>query len=290
MDRKRWILLFSIVSLIALVILAAGLHNVQFEPGKPVPYIMPTVNQAPVDVPGQIAQIPLWKIILLWGAFLLNMLLFFFLLSPEARKRIFKEVIRFALTALAIYIALRNYYLKVAEQNADQNPQANAGADLPPVDGIGSTFHPPQMTPLTTFLVSMVVLLVFFILLWIGYRWWRRRYGWRSNKALVDIAAIARSSLKDIASGRDWSDVIIQSYVRMGEVVSRTRGLQRAEAMTPREFAERLQMTGLPAESVLQLTRLFESVRYGAHQSDQKEIKEAVACLNSILSACGVTQ
>ncbi len=60
--------------------------------------------------------------------------------------------------------------------------------------------------------------------------------------------------------------------------------------MTPREFAERLQMTGLPAESVLRLTRLFESVRYGAHQSSQKEINEAVACLNSILSACGVAQ
>ena len=75
----------------------------------------------------------------------------------------------------------------------------------------------------------------------------------------------------------------------MGEVVSARRGLQRADATTPREFAERLERAGLPADAVKRLTRLFEAVRYGSRLSDQSDVNEAVACLNSILQACGVS-
>jgi hypothetical protein len=81
--------------------------------------------------------------------------------------------------------------------------------------------------------------------------------------------------------------VVIQSYVRMSEVVGARRGLYRPEAMTPREFAERLERAGLPAEGVRRLTQLFESVRYGARKSGPSDVGEAVACLHSILQACG---
>ncbi len=223
MNRKGWILLFSTLALIAVLLLASGLRSVQFQPSRPLPNVLPTTVQAPLNMPEQIVQTPLWKVLLLGGAFLLNMFLFFLLLSPEARKRVLKQVIRFTLTAVAIYIALRNYYLKVVEQDANQNPQGNAGANLPSVNEAGPTFHPPQMTPWATFLVSLGVLLVLFVLLWVGYHWWQRKYGRRSTKTLADIAAVARSSLKAIASGSDWGDVIIQSYIRRGEAVSRTR-------------------------------------------------------------------
>jgi hypothetical protein len=76
----------------------------------------------------------------------------------------------------------------------------------------------------------------------------------------------------------------------MNAVVSDTRGLPRPEAATPREYALRLEGAGLPGEAVNRLTRLFESVRYGARKSDQSDINEAVACLNSILQACGMAQ
>jgi hypothetical protein len=73
----------------------------------------------------------------------------------------------------------------------------------------------------------------------------------------------------------------------MSEVVSARRGLLRPDAATPREFAERLEHAGLPAEAVNRLTRLFESVRYGTRKSDESDINEATACLASILQACG---
>jgi hypothetical protein len=104
---------------------------------------------------------------------------------------------------------------------------------------------------------------------------------------LDDLALIAQSSLDDLAAGYDWDDVIVNCYARMSEAVSRRRGLVRKEAMTPAEFARRLEQAGLPSDPVRRLTRLFESVRYGARKSNQKEINEAVSCLTAILHHCG---
>jgi hypothetical protein len=76
----------------------------------------------------------------------------------------------------------------------------------------------------------------------------------------------------------------------MSNVVNSKRGLQREHAMTPAEFASRLERAGLPREPVDRLTRLFESTRYGSHKSGTPEITEAVTCLTSILKYCGEAQ
>ena len=73
----------------------------------------------------------------------------------------------------------------------------------------------------------------------------------------------------------------------MGDVVSSKRHLQREIAMTPREFASRLEQAGLPGEAVAQLTRLFEGVRYGDRKSAPRDVNEAVRCLQTILHYCG---
>jgi hypothetical protein len=93
--------------------------------------------------------------------------------------------------------------------------------------------------------------------------------------------------LRDLSSGADWADAITNCYVRMSEAVSSKRGLYRQAAMTPAEFARRLERAGLPSDPVRRLTRLFESVRYGAHKPARTEIDEAVVCLNAILHHCG---
>ena len=101
------------------------------------------------------------------------------------------------------------------------------------------------------------------------------------------IAGIARSSLRDISSGRDSTDVIINCYFRMSDVVADKRNLNRSAAMTPHEFAGRLEQAGLPGDAVRRLTRLFEKVRYGGHRTDSSAVNEAVACLTTILHYCG---
>ena len=75
----------------------------------------------------------------------------------------------------------------------------------------------------------------------------------------------------------------------MTEVVSRRRGFHRAVDVTPSEFAAHLEQSGLPAEAVRRLTRLFESVRYGARTSSPRESAEAADCLRAVLHYCGET-
>src|SRR5512146_3408925 len=114
MVRKRWLLLaVSILILAALVFLAASLHDVHFEPGRPL--ALRGTSSPPIDIPitETISKTPLWKILLLWAAFVVNMVLFFLLLPPEVRKRILRQVISFALGVLAIVLALRYNLIKL---------------------------------------------------------------------------------------------------------------------------------------------------------------------------------
>jgi hypothetical protein len=103
---------------------------------------------------------------------------------------------------------------------------------------------------------------------------------------LKKIAQIARSSIDDLAAGRESTDVIMNCYYRMSDVVSDKRKLERSASMTPGEFAARLEKAGLPSQAVHRLTRLFEGVRYGLRRSGPVEVREAVASLNAILAHC----
>ena len=290
MHQKRWLLLIiSVVILAALVVLASSLHDVHFEPGRPL--VMRGTSAPPIDIPitETISKTPLWKILLLWLAFVINIVLFFLLLPPDVRKRILRQVLSFALGVLAIVVALRYDLIKLPVIEGAPREEQNFGTGGAGGDAPVAGFQPPAMTQWWLFLISFLVLAVFLVLLWLAYRWWARS-STAGLSELGEIGAIARSSLDDIAAGREWTDVIIQSYRRMSDTVSHRRGLQRHWAATPREYAARLEQAGLPANAVERLTRLFESARYGGRPSTQSDINEAVACLNSILQACGQTE
>jgi hypothetical protein len=288
MSRKHLLLLFCIIVLMVITLLASSLHDVHFLPGRSLAIRSTSDNPVMLQSPEALADTPLWKILLFWAAFVINLVLFFYLLPPDLRKRIIRQMISLSLGILILLVALRYRILQIPNLNSastDLTGQAQPGPNSNLADPI---FHPPQITPWMTYLISVSIMLGGVLLAWIIYRWQirsRRRY--TSLRALSDIA---QSSLDDLAMGRDWGDVIIQAYVRMSEVVSMKRGLQRPEAATPREFAKRLEVAGLPAESINRLTRLFESVRYGGQKSGPSDIHEAMACLTSILNACGEIQ
>jgi hypothetical protein len=289
MNRKGWILILSLLALAALIMLTSSLHDVHFEPGRQV------ISEATPNVGGlslfpneKTPSIPLWKIALIWTGLFVCVVLLIFLLPPELRKRILLQAIRFALLAIAVFFALRNQMIdlqKLHEGQAAQSPGTFSGGAS--AAGIPA-FQPPALTPWMVYLISFGVTLAFLFIAWIAYRFWRR-FGDRDSASLETIADIARASIRDLSSGREFSDVIIQSYARMSEAADIRRGVRRTVAMTPREFESRLERAGLPADAVKRLTRLFESVRYGVNKSSQADVNEAVACLNSILLACGVS-
>jgi len=288
LQGKYPVLIFSLLALLALLLLAGELKNVSFEPGQTVSRTESRTIQFAVErTIAQITDVPFWKQIVFWLTVFLIVLLVSSLLSPEFRKRLILSFIRFAaLVIVFLYIIKYNPGLFQGLFNfaqADANSGAGASANNPP-----PVFQPPQISSFLLYLISFGIFLLLIIGFIVFSRWWSRRQAWlKSHRSLEEIADAARASLDDLASGRDWDDVIIKCYARMSHVVDARRGIHRANAMTPAEFAVWLVRAGLPREPVQRLTHLFETVRYGGRRSGSEEIDEATNCLKSILKYCG---
>jgi hypothetical protein len=206
------------------------------------------------------------------------------LLTPELRKRLLTLFLRTSVVVFATLFILRNFAGNILAMQAFGGDAArSAGPDAQPMP----EFQPPQISSAVSYLVSFAFALLFVSVMWALYQGWKKYNALNSKKPLDEIASIARSSLHDLQTGRDSSDVIIKCYLRMSDVVADKRKLQREIAMTPLEFALRLERAGLPGDAVRRLTRLFEVVRYGDRKSAPRDVTEAVSCLNTILHYCG---
>ena len=285
-ENKRLVLVFAVLALGALTVLATSLSEVPFREGQR--FVREEVEQAPVPpsvVEPAFVDVPFWQQVLALILLGLMVILIGLLLSPEMRKRMFLLLIRGALTALGIYYLLKNYGDQILPFNLQEAVESVASEESAvPVP----MFQPPSVSPAFSYLISFAFALILLFVIWLAYRSWQSRYaGLKRSKPLDEIAKIARSSLHDLSSGRNSSDVIINCYLRMSDVVSSKRQLQREIAMTPHEFAVRLERAGLPGDAVTRLTRLFEGVRYGDRRSGPKDVNEAISCLTTILHYCG---
>jgi len=287
LSQKRFILLLSFMALVLLVLLASALRDVDFQAGRALGRAESQTVQYSVErTIREIADVPLWKQALFWVLLFLLVLLVSSILSPELRKRLIRMFLVFTFSFWAIFYLLENKLLVLPDLTigAGEIPEGTAADEILPIPA----FIPPDLPNWANFLISLGVIVAVLALTWGLSRWWMRINSLRiSPDSLDDLAAIAQSSLDDLAAGGDWDDVIVACYARMSEVISRKRGLNRKAATTPAEFARRLEQAGLPGTPVQQLTRLFESVRYGAKASSQNEIDEAVSCLTAILHSCG---
>ena len=288
-QNKRWVLLISTLAVGALTVLAIGLRDVSFREAQPFGQREADTIQARPNLGEILSEVSVQSQILLWVSLFLLVVLIAVLLSREMRKRFIRLFIRMAFTYWALYFFFTRYGDRIASLGqalnfaGDNQPANGAGALPPPV------FEPPQETAWISYLVSLLFILLVAFLAWRFSRFWREYTRRAGSNSLEEIAKIARSSLRELSSGRESTDVIMNCYFRMSDVVADKRKLQRSAAMTPAEFAVRLEHAGLPGEAVKGLTRLFESVRYGGHRSGPREANEAVACLTTILHYCGET-
>lgn len=287
MRHRIFLLSLSFIVVAAILALASSLHDVQFQPARP---LWTTAAAAtPVAAPSLeiLSETPLWKLLLFWLVAVLNLCMFILLIPPELRRRIIRQVLSFAVGILMLLIALQNHLIQVPQLSTEPADSVGgvvdglAGLPHPPV------FHPPQMSPWMIYLGSLTAVLILSALAAFVYRRWRLSRTGR-HSPLHTIAGIAQASLGDLAAGRAWADVIIESYARMCDAVTARRGLVRGVSATPREFAERLTRAGLPTDAIRKLTGLFESSRYGGRTGSASDVRDAVDCLNVILQACGV--
>jgi hypothetical protein len=289
LQNKVLIIVLAILALGALTVLATGLYQIPFREAQQYSQreTRESGGTSAQDVINAWMSIPLWKQVVLWVLLSILVVLTGIMMTPEQRKRLFQFFIRTTLTLIGLYYLLKNYGVNLF---AALNIQQVAFTDpANPVDvAPAPVFEPPAPSSTATYLISFAFALGFVVAMYIAYRAWKK-YSDANRSPLKEIANIARSSLRDISSGRESSDVIINCYLRMADIVADKRQLQREEAMTPQEFALRLERAGLPGDAVRRLTRLFEMVRYGDRRSGPKEVNEAVSCLNTILQYCGET-
>ncbi|HSQ39624.1 MAG TPA: DUF4129 domain-containing protein, partial [Anaerolineales bacterium] len=211
------------------------------------------------------------------------------ILSPELRKKLLRAIFRLAVLCLLILYVVQNrerFGLATLEPLDLSDSQFTA----PTLNLAPPVFSPPDIPPALPYLLSVAVILLTMGLLWFfGRGFSARRTRPAKDISLEDIAAAARLSLRDLSTGRDWQDSILRCYESMTEVVARRRGFQRDLHLTPSEFASHLEQSGRPSDAVRRLTRLFESVRYGARASSPRENAEAADCLRTVLHYCGET-
>lgn len=287
LQKRLAIIVLAVLALGALTVLATSLDDVPFNEAQSFSR-REAAEPAPVtaaDVTNAWADIPLWKQLALWGLVTLMIILVGLLLTPDLRKRLLILFLRTTAVVMAFLLLMRTYgdrlfgFQTPAGGGADAGDSANS-QPLP-------EFQPPDISPVLTYLVSFGFALLWLVVMWLLYKGWKRYVALSAKKPLDELAHIARSSLRDLQAGRDSSDVIIKCYLQMSDVVADKRKLQREIAMTPQEFALRLERAGLPGDAVHRLTRLFEMVRYGDRKSAPKDVSEAVNCLNTILRYCG---
>jgi hypothetical protein len=286
MKGRASIVIFCTIVIVAIAVLASSLHDVRFQPARTVESVETHPSLGSLPPIQLLVNTPLWKIVLYWLAVVINFILFIFLLPPEFRKRLLRQLIGIAVGALVLALAFKYRLIQLPEilspsavQVVGTTDGLGQGSDLP-------RYHIPQVAPWLTYIISLVVLWIVFVLVWVGHRWWRQSQN-KQPLPLDIIGRIAQTSLCDLTMGREWGDVVIETYMRMSATVDARRGLRRAAAVTPREFVQQLVQAGLPSRGVSGLTTLFEIVRYGGRRSSASDAEEAIACLESIAQACG---
>lgn len=275
----------GIASVVALITLAAGLPNIDFQQGRAITIQEKGWVFRPIQInfyPTLLASICLSSMLLSVPA-LIILLIF----SSEARK-LFKKYFRIVVLWLVIIVGLRFYALfssgdeVIYELSSSPpatpevfNPLSLGGAETEDM----AEYTPPEVSSWLGFVIGFTSILLIGV---ISYLFWEKH---RSRED--DLGTITLKAIRDISSGKQWEDAVIECYAKMSAAVSHRRQLDRELAMTPSEFSRMLVSTGLPSGPVIELTHLFERARYSNRGSQTTEAQRALRCLNAINQALG---
>ncbi len=240
------------------------------------------------DLPGGQALLQTLRIIYIIALLTLPIVMIYLIISPEARRRLLKFLVRILPFAVGIYLVI--LFLKRLPDNSPQGtPLILGGLATPAGSSISATPAPiPGPSETAVVLISAGISLVTLSVLgWALWLLWRRRKLDQSPNRL--IAQQAQSALDALQAGGNLKNTIMRCYYQMSAVINNQRGLLRSQAMTPHEFEEYLTTHGLPGEPIHQLTHLFEEVRYGSLEAGAPEEQAALNCLQAIVDACGRT-
>jgi hypothetical protein len=277
-QTRRKSLVFLSLVIIGILVLAASLPTLHFQPGLPIPGAESSetsVSGATNESSSSSAGI---RWVLQLGLALAFAFLVVILVVSLIKKFNLKKVF---LIAAGLIIILILFLL--ANQIEFSPPQQSIGqvqeiATQPP---ISYEIAPIGQPPAELFQIIMVILIIGAAIL----VFWLLSQVLRRKKGEDLIANEAEAALKAIENGDDLRNVIIRSYLQMLIIAKEEQGIERSDSATPREFEQIMTARGIPPAPLHQLTGLFEKVRYGSKPTDQKDEKSAIECLSAIRSS-----
>ncbi|MGD8398763.1 MAG: DUF4129 domain-containing protein [Anaerolineae bacterium] len=277
-DRQRIAILLAL-ALVALVLLAAGISSLEFSSGRQLPRWSGGAQAAVQGTSGLALVIDLLLRVL---AFLVPVLLpiaiVYLILSADARRAVLRSL-GLLMWLVAIYLVLRSrpdFFRGLLPQEATPSPPGALATPVP-------DFVPnAPMWAGVLAAVGLALALAGGLVAAAWYVWRRRR---TPASPLDELAEEAQRAVDALRAGAGVQDTVLRCYFEMSRVLAAHRGLARGEAMTPREFEERLVEAGLPRTHVQALTRLFEAVRYSGRGATQAEGAQAIASLSAIARA-----
>jgi len=233
-------------------------------------------------------EISLGEKMLLVGAFLLAVLLAIIFMPAEFRKKFLSLLLKMGVLALILLYFLDDFKMESEGMMPEEMiPMLNTSAEEGENIGIpAEIIQPQEVSSIWSYIITLFVLLVLGIIIWLIWRKFAKSQR-EEEISLKKIIRIAKKSRDELKKGAEWENIIIRSYIEMGEVISERRGIKRQSEITPQEFSAQLISAGIPADPVHCLTQLFERARYSTHSTNEGEVEEAVKSLAEIASVFG---
>lgn len=300
LKHPRWGPLLPLgLTIVAVLLLAAGFERFELHPGQPFPYTLlfgdseaRAAGGVPLTLPGGWLEIITTLSILLL-ALILVLWIITFIIRPQARKRMLRRIITYFL----LLLLLSSLLSVVRQLRPLPDPKAGGG----PTEARIEPTPPPEAMPTPPAFVidppawlSTLIILGFMLLLFgaLWILWQRRRPSLAPSPAVHEdvldrLMREAHNTLADLQQGDDVKNRVLGCYRAMTEMMKEERGIERAEAMTARDFERHLWELGFSDDHIRRLTRLFERFRYGAAAPSEQAEAEAIDCLSSIVKAYG---
>ena len=279
---------------VLLGLIAAGLQTLEFRAGLP----LPDLDEDPDRGQAVLLPFPYALLERLFGIMPWLILVVLIVGVAILRRRIFTEFGRMRIIILLLLLAalfgLRPWHSQSpvleeepveVEEEMVVTPPEFWQPTIPSPDWIED---PAQERPVAlpgwvTYLIAAALAVP---LVWLG--WWLARRATRRYQKKVpeyDLREIAAQASADLRAGLPVEDVVIRCWARMAEILAGKAG-ETGPAITPRELAQLLARWGVRHEAIVELTRLFEEVRYGA-RADAPRRERALAALEAIEEAYG---
>jgi hypothetical protein len=270
---------------VLILLIAAGISDLELQPGQKftMPLSEDSFDYARSRYNSGEGLLFLMRFLFAVAIVALPFFLLYSLFTPEGRRR---------LLALLFIMA----FVFVIVTNRD-DPAAVEPTPVPQITGTPEVFdygefgglrdvvtEAPEEPPDWMLYAIVTGVALLFATLIVAVVWYYRKRAIENDLARLGIEM--RQTIDTIEEGGDLGSSILTAYRDMSRVVRQTQGLERTGATTPHEFIQVLVGKGLPEQAVLDITQLFEQVRYGGKLASAYDEQRALDSLRAIAAAC----